>query len=91
MGKNGTLRLLRDCAAKNKEIPSGSLSVFLVRVRECQGQVVPRWPPGAACWGRMGETPVPLQSLLCSLEAHYFGKLQEKLGLTLPELKCLMR
>lgn len=28
VGKNGMFRLLSDCAAKNKEIPSGSLSRF---------------------------------------------------------------
>ena len=52
---------------------------------------VSRWPQGSLM-GKDGRNSPPLQSSsLCSLGAHYFGKLQEKLGLTLPELKCLVR
>ena len=81
---------------KIRKFPVAVSPVFLARVGGCQGQLwmvgcVSRWPQGSLL-GKDGRNSVPLQSSsLCSLGAHYFGKLQEKLGLTLPELKCLAR
>lgn len=82
---------------KIRKFPVALSPVFLVRVRECQGQAVMAgcgsvWPPGQpVVLGWRNSVPFPQSSLLCSSWGSLLGKLQEKLGLTLPELKCLAR